>query len=161
MRTHTPRAVVFTLFVALLFVGPAAAIDRYPSKVLAAFRPAIAEVTKSTVQIFSDGKRSALGTVVDKDGFVLTKASELHGKLECQLIDGRRAEAKLVGIERKLDVAMLKVDWKDLQPIDWGDEKSVDRGSWIITPGLDKMPIGVSAATRSSRPRSPWATSSR
>jgi serine protease Do len=126
------------------FVGPAQSFDK---SVRSAFRPAIAEVTKSTVQVFSDGKRSALGMVVDKDGFVLTKASELKGKLECQLLDGRRAEAKLVGLERKLDVAMLKVEWSDLQAVDWGDEKSVDRGSWIITPGLDKTaPIGVGAS---------------
>jgi serine protease Do len=135
--------------VALLLAGPARGFDK---KVLAAFRPAIAEVTNSTVQILSDGKRAALGMVVDKDGYVLTKASELKGKLECQLIDGRRAEAKLVGLERKLDVAMLKVDWKDLQVVDWGDEKSVDRGSWIITPGLDKtLPLGIGVISAAPR----------
>lgn len=147
MRNHF----IATIVAGLLLVGPVAAFDKYPSKITAAFRPAIAEVTKSTVQVLSDGKRSALGMVVDKDGYVLTKASELKGKLECQLIDGRRSEAKLVGIERKLDVAMLKVDWKELQPVDWGDEQSVDRGSWIITPGLDKSPIGIGVVSATSR----------
>jgi len=149
MRTRYPLAITSALLVGLLLAGPARGFDK---KVLAAFRPTIAQVTNSTVQVFSDGKRSALGMVVDKDGYVLTKASELKGKLECQLIDGRRAEAKLVGVERKLDVAMLKVDWKDLQPIDWGDEKSVDRGSWIITPGLDKTaPIGIGVVSAAPR----------
>jgi serine protease Do len=132
-----------------MLVGPARGFDR---KVLAAFRPAIASVTNSTVQILSDGERSALGMVVDKDGYILTKASELKGKVECQLIDGRRAEAKLIGKERTLDVAMLKVDWQDLQPVDWGDEKSVDRGSWIITPGLDKtLPLGIGVISAAPR----------
>lgn len=151
MRTQPARAIVSALLVALVFVAPASAFDKYQTKVLAAFQPAIAQATKSTVQVFSDGKRTALGSVVDKDGYVLTKASELRGKLECQLIDGRRAPAKLVGIERKLDVAMLKVDWKDLQPIQWGDEKNVDRGSWMVTPGLDKYPIGVGVVSAAAR----------
>lgn len=137
--------------VGLLLVGPVTAFDKYPSKVTAAFRPAIAEVTKSTVKVLSDGKSLALGMVVDSDGYVLTKASELKGDLECQLIDGRRAKATLVGIERKLDVAMLKVDWKELQAVDWGDEKTVERGSWLITPGLDKSPIGIGVVSAASR----------
>jgi serine protease Do len=148
MRT---RSVLSLLLVTSLLTIPVAAFDKYPTKVTAAFRPAIAEVVKSTVQVLSDGKRSALGMVVDKDGYVVTKASELKGKLECQLIDGRRTEAKLVGIDRKLDVAMLKVEWHNLQPVDWGDEKSVDRGSWIITPGLDKSPIGIGVVSAASR----------
>jgi len=149
MRIPTRSAAV--LLVALLFVAPLSAFDKYQSKVRAAFVPAIAEVTKSTVQVLSDGKPAALGSVVDKDGYILTKASELKGKLECKLIDGRRTDAKLVGVERKLDVAMLKVDWKDLQPVDWGDEKTVDRGSWIITPGLQRQPIGVGVVSTAPR----------
>jgi serine protease Do len=148
MRTISPRAIVATFVLGLLLAGPTFAVDK---KVLAAFRPAIEAATKSTVQVFVDGKRAALGVVVDKDGYVLTKASELRGKLQCQLIDGRKADAKLIGIERKLDVAMLKCDWTDLQPAVWGDEKSVDRGSWLLTPGLEKDPIGVGVASAASR----------
>jgi serine protease Do len=150
MRTRSKYPILAVVLV-LLVAGPLAAFDKYPSKISNAFRPAIAEVIKSTVQVISDGKRSALGMVVDKDGYVLTKASELKGNLECQLIDGRRADAKLIGVDRKLDVAMLKVDWKGLQPVDWGDEKSVERGSWIITPGLDKSPIGIGVVSAASR----------
>lgn len=139
------------MLLAVLVAAPAAAFDKYQAKVLKAFRPAILQATKSTVRVYSDGKRSALGLVVDKDGYVLTKASELRGKLECQLIDGRRADATIIGVDRKLDVAMLKVDWKDLPTVDWGDETSVDRGSWLVTPGLEKDPIGVGVVSATSR----------
>lgn len=151
MRKHTPHSLAFSLLLGFLLVAPVAAADKYPAKVMAAFQPAISEVTKSTVQVFSQGRRAALGMVVDKDGYVMTKASELKGELECQLIDGRRAKAELVGVERKFDVAMLKVDWQDLQPVDWGDEKNVGRGSWIITPGLDKYPIGIGVVSAEAR----------
>ena len=111
--------------------------------------------------MFSDGKRAALGLVVGKEGYVLTKASELHGKLECQLMDGRKAEAKLLGTEKSLDLAMLQVaEWSDLTPIVWGDEKPLERGSWTITPGVDQrdpIGIGVVSATARAIPRASGA----
>jgi len=76
MRTRSISVLLPILLVALPLTAPAGAFDKYPSKITAAFRPAIAEVVKSTVQVLSDGKRSALGMVVDKDGYVVTKASE-------------------------------------------------------------------------------------
>lgn len=142
------------LIIGLLTFGalsPVAAFDKNQPKVLAAFKPTIENATKSTVRVFADEKRAALGFVVDKDGYVITKASELHGKLECQLIDGRRTSATLVGVDRTLDIAMLKVGWTDLKPVDWGDERTVERGSWLVTPGLDPLPIGIGVLSATTR----------
>lgn len=147
MRKHALSA----LLLAALYCAPVLAADKYQVKLLAAFRPAVEQATKSTAEVLSDGKRAALGVIVDKEGYILTKASELKGKLECRLIDGRRADAKLVGIERKLDLAMLKVEWNNLQPIEWGDEQGVDRGSWLLTTGLQSDPIGIGVVSATPR----------
>ena len=136
------------LFLTGLFAAlPPAAIasERTHSKVLAAFRDVVSEPSKSTVRVYSDGHKAALGAVVAADGFVLTKASELKGKLECQLHDGRRMEAKLIGKDPALDLAMLKIDAKNLQVVHWSNADSPAVGSWLATPGLERDPeaIGV------------------
>ncbi len=150
-----------TILIASLQVGFLAAYDKNQPRVLAAFRPVVETAAKSTVRVFADGKRAALGFVIDKDGYILTKASQLHGELECQLVDGRKATAQIVGTEKSLDLAMLKVaDWSDLTPIQWGDETTLDRGSWTVTPGIeqrDPVGIGVMSASPRSIPRSSGA----
>ena len=47
--------------------------------------PIAAQARRSTVVVLCDGKRVALGTVVRKDGYIVTKASEARGKLSCRI----------------------------------------------------------------------------
>ena len=65
-----------------------------------ATRSAFAEVVKqakdATVELISDGKVVALGAVVDGDGYVVTKASQLGDKLEVRLGDKSKHVAKIV-----------------------------------------------------------------
>src|SRR3954466_9946268 len=111
-----------SLLIALVSLGGAAAAQeeqRSHNRVLAAFREVVSGPAKSTVQIFCDGQKAALGAIVDANGFVVTKASEVKGKIECQLQDGRKLEAQLVGRESGLDLALLKVDAKNLPVVTW------------------------------------------
>jgi len=142
-----------TLFASLVsFAGVASAqADGSHNRVLAAFREVVSGASKSTVQVYSDGQKSALGTVVDANGFILTKASEVKGKLECQLQDGRKLEAQLVGREPNMDLAMLKVEAKDLPVITWSEAEAPPVGSWLATPGLHKDPVAVGVLSVSAR----------
>ena len=47
-----------------------------------------------------DGTDAWLGTIVGPDGWVLTKASELKGRITCRLRDGRELDARNVGVHR-------------------------------------------------------------
>lgn len=116
---------------------------RMHSHVLSAFRDVVSEPSKSTVQVFSDGYKSSLGAIVGKDGYVLTKASELKGKIECQFHDGKRMEAQIVGKEPGMDLALLKVDAHDLPEITWNEAASLPVGSWLATPGLNRDPVAI------------------
>src|SRR5438045_2071726 len=56
------------------------------------FSEVMKKAAKSTVEVYCDGSRAALGAVVRSDGHIATKASEIlkpngevWGKLECQL----------------------------------------------------------------------------
>lgn len=144
---------VLALFAALLSVasGAFAQADRSHNRVLAAFRDVVSEASKSTVQITCDGQKAALGAIVDANGFILTKASEIKGKIECQLQDGRKLEAHLVGREPNMDLAMLKVDAKDLPVISWQEADSPVVGSWLATPGLHKDPVAIGVVSVNAR----------
>ena len=80
--------------------------------------PLAATFAHSTVVVLCDGKPVALGTVVRKNGYILTKASELHGKLACR-IGARELPATLVKSKADYDLALLKVDAADLTPLAW------------------------------------------
>jgi serine protease Do len=120
-------------------------------KVLAAFREVVSKPSESTVRIKCDGKDVALGTIISADGWILTKASELRPNPICRLKDGRELEARLVGVHAKFDLAMLKVEAKDLPAIQWVASKEAPVGNWVASPGTSETPVAigvVSVATR-------------
>lgn len=86
--------------------------------VRSAFRSVVAGVRGATVEVRSQGKRVARGGIVGPDGWIVTKASEVRGPVTCRLKDGREFDARLVGVDNELDLAMLKVDAKDLPTLD-------------------------------------------
>jgi serine protease Do len=112
--------------------------ERFPPKVLAAFREVVALPMQSTVEIYREGNSSALalGAIVRADGYVVTKASELTGSLECRLYDRRQLPAAIVGVDVETDLAVLKIDAKDLPVIAWSESDSPPVGSWLVTPGV-------------------------
>ena len=119
--------------------------------VLSAFRGIVENAGRSTLLVYSDGRQVAYGTVVDSAGFVLTKASELSGQTECQLADGRRITAKLVGVHSELDLAMLKIDTADAVPVQWQTEAHIRPGNWLATAGVDPTPLAIGVISVSSR----------
>ncbi|QDU31623.1 Putative serine protease HtrA [Anatilimnocola aggregata] len=139
--------------VALLALAPVSlrATERSHSKVLAAFRDVVKDPAQSTVRVFADGRKAALGAVVDSQGFVITKASELKGKLECQLLDGRRVTADLVGKDTTVDLALLKINAGKLHTIAWSDNIDASVGSWLITPGLELDPVAIGVVSVGAR----------
>jgi serine protease Do len=110
---------------------------------LAAFHDVVAEPSRSTVRVLCDNQDAALGAVVGADGWIVTKASELHGKIVCRLRDGRERSAVLVGVSEPYDLAMLKIEAKDLTPVLWRDSKNEKVGNWLATPGTSDIPVAV------------------
>jgi len=151
MNNMTRLSIRSALGLAALLIAAQAslAVERVDSRVLASFREVVAQPAKSTVQIYCDGYKSALGAVVREDGYVVTKSSELKGKIECLLYGHRmdqKLEATVVAKDPALDLTILKVDAKDLTPIAWSDA-APSVGSWLATPGIssnnDPVSIGV------------------
>ena len=116
-----------------------------------AFRDAVGTPAQSTVRILCDGRRAALGTVVGADGLILTKASELTGKIVCHLFDGRQLEAKIVGVNDDFDLALLKIDADQLPAVSWSEADPPPVGSWLATPGLETVPISIGVVSVAPR----------
>src|SRR5262249_580415 len=93
---------------------------RSGEETLQALAPLSAAPRNSIVKLDVDEETVALGTVVDTNGLVLTKASEIKpGKLTCWLASEKEVDAEVVGIDEDEDVALVHVHDKNLKPIIW------------------------------------------
>jgi len=147
---------VALLAAATLAVGNSARAQRddiYKNgpKVLAAYRQVVAKPSESTVRVRCDGKDAAYGTIIQADGYILTKASELKAPIVCKLKDGRDLDAKIVGVQEKYDLAMLKVNASDLKPIDWRKSTEAQLGAFVASPGLSENPVAVGVVSVATR----------
>ena len=137
---------------------PILARSRFRSgeEVLRALAPVSAATRHSIVKLNVDGETVALGTVVDTNGWALTKASEIKpGKLTCWLATDQEVEAELLATDVEEDVALVRVHAQGLTPITWSPAQ-VSVGEWAITPGIAETPqaIGIiSALPRRIRPQ--------
>jgi serine protease Do len=168
MRTSTPfsfprpfraSALVLAACALLTCAAAAPAQERDPraeflksnARVLAAFKEVTAKPSQSTVRVRCDGKPVVLGTVVAADGWILTKSSELKGKITCVLNDGRELDAEVKGVSEPSDLAMLKVEAKGLKPVEFRDSKEDPVGNWVATVGVDETPVAVGVVSVAAR----------
>ncbi len=134
-----------TLAVTVFFLSrvEAAEQQRNAFAIKNAFRDVVADASRSTVRILCDDRRTSFGVIVDANGYILTKASELSGEVTCQILGRDTMPARIVGVDEQWDLALLKVDASDLTPIQWSDEPPPVVGSWLATPGLDALPVAI------------------
>lgn len=125
---------------------------------LRAFSEAVTDARLSTVALYDEaGQRIALGAVVDSDGWIATKASQLpaDGKVTVLLSDDTEWPAEIVQRASDVDVALLRVERGGLTAVSWATADIPSRGSWLATTDTHKMPsaVGVvSAGIQSIRP---------
>ena len=129
---------------------------RNGEETLKAFAPVSAATRHSIVKFNVDGETVALGAVMDTNGLVLTKASEIKkGKLTCWLATEQEVGAELLSIDEEDDLALVLVEAQGLVPLQWASGE-VSIGQWAITPGIAETPhaVGIiSALPRRIRPQ--------
>jgi serine protease Do len=83
--------------------------------------------------------RSSMGSgfIVSKDGYILTNNHVINGADEIivRLSDRRELIAQLVGADERSDLALLKVDAKDLPVVKLGKSKELKVGEWVLAIG--------------------------
>jgi len=93
------------------------------------------------------GQGGGLGFVVDPGGFVVTSHRLVEGAraLEVALADGRRLPVTLVARDPLSDLAVLKVDGRDLPAVALGESGALRVGEPVVAPGPG--PEGAAVAT--------------
>jgi serine protease Do len=97
------------------------------------------------------------GFIVSPDGYILTNAHVVDGakEVDVKLTDRREFVAKVVGVDAKSDVALIKIDAKDLPVVRVGNPADVKVGQWVVAMG---SPFGfensVTAGIVSAKSRS-------
>jgi hypothetical protein len=110
---------------------------------LEAFREANAAVRESVVQVLDGNETAALGAVVDADGLVLTKASEVPDGVRCRLADGRVLAAEVVGIDPTYDLALLRLPASGLRPVAWAASGEPSVGTLVAAAGPGPLPVKI------------------
>jgi S1-C subfamily serine protease len=96
------------------------------------------------VEILSDNKPCALGTVVAADGKVVTKASELYGAASVRLPDGKTLPATIQKYSRDYDLALLTIVANDLPAAKFALSDSLAMGKLVAAPVPGQNPrVGV------------------
>jgi serine protease Do len=82
------------------------------------------------------------GVIVSKEGHIVTNHHVIEDMedIEVELSDGRKKDARLIGADSTTDIAVLKIDAHDLQPLPFGDSELVEVGETVMTVG---NPYGV------------------
>ena len=77
------------------------------------------------------------GFIVAPDGVILTNAHVVNGANEVtvKLIDKREFKAKVLGLDKASDIAVLRIDANDLPTVRLGDPGQTRVGSWVLAIG--------------------------
>ncbi len=110
---------------------------------LGRFRWAVADARRSVVEILDGNMTTAFGTVVDSDGLVLTKASEVPDGAQCRLPGGRVAPTAVVGIDPAYDLALLRVPASGLVPVTWAKPANPRAGTLLAAAGTGELPVAI------------------
>jgi len=80
---------------------------------------------------------SGSGFIVSPDGYILTNAHVIDGadRVTVRLLDRREFKAKVVGRDPATDVAVVKIDAKDLTPARLADSDAARVGEWVLAIG--------------------------
>ncbi|MGH7881103.1 MAG: trypsin-like peptidase domain-containing protein, partial [Candidatus Binataceae bacterium] len=77
------------------------------------------------------------GFIIRPDGVIMTNAHVVKGASEVtvRLTDRREFTAKVIGIDTRSDIAVIKIDAKNLPTVKLGDSHGLKVGEWVLAIG--------------------------
>jgi serine protease Do len=77
------------------------------------------------------------GFIIHPDGVIMTNAHVVQGASEVtvRLTDRREFTAKVIGVDTKSDIAVIKINAKDLPTVKLGDSHQLKVGEWVLAIG--------------------------
>lgn len=79
---------------------------------------------------------SGSGVIYSEDGYIITNNHVIKGADEIEVLHEKRTyRAELIGTDPDMDIAVLKIEAKDLPAIDVARSNSVKVGDWVLAVG--------------------------
>lgn len=117
------------------------------------------ETDSTTASLISKQHSTGSGVILSPDGYILTNAHVVRGARRIQVRlptvseaigrnvtlqpEGKLIEAKLVGLDRDIDLAVVKIEKKGLPPLQFGDSNRIQQGELVMAFG---SPLGLESS---------------
>jgi serine protease Do len=77
------------------------------------------------------------GFILSADGYILTNAHVVDGadEINVKLTDKREYKAKVIGADKRTDVALIKIEGSSLPVVKFGDPNKLKVGEWVVAIG--------------------------
>jgi serine protease Do len=84
------------------------------------------------------------GVIISPDGYIITNNHVIEGasKIDIVTSDKRTISAKLIGTDPSTDIALIKVDEKQLPYLNFSNSDQVEVGQWVLAVG---NPLGLNS----------------
>ncbi|HTU65682.1 MAG TPA: DegQ family serine endoprotease [Steroidobacteraceae bacterium] len=99
------------------------------------------------------------GFIVSPDGYILTNAHVVADadEVTVRMTDRREYPAKVIGVDKRTDVAVIKIEGKQLPVVRIGDASKLRPGEWVLAIGSpftfeNSVTAGIVSATGRSMP---------
>lgn len=87
--------------------------------------------------------RQGSGFIISKDGYIVTNNHLVQNatKITVKLFNNDEYTAKIIGTDPQSDIAVIKIDGKNLPTVVLGDSDTLEVGEWVVAVG---SPFGLS-----------------
>ncbi len=105
---------------------------------------AVFDKTNSVWEYYSKGNTSGKalqgtgsGVLITPDGYIVTNNHVIKGagEIEVTLNNNKNYIAKVIGVDTKADIALIKIDAADLEYIPFGNSNDIKLGEWVLAVG--------------------------
>ncbi|MEW4451706.1 PDZ domain-containing protein [Bremerella sp. JC817] len=123
--------------------------QRSSSEVLGAFHSVVQNVRSATVELKRDGKRVAMGGIVDSTGLIVTKGSLVNTfgsktPLVAELANGDQYLVnEIAAVDKENDLALVRIEARNLPVMELASGNKPGVGSLLATAGLGEEPVAI------------------
>ena len=77
------------------------------------------------------------GVIISPEGYIVTNNHVIDeaDNIEVVLNDNRKFTAKVIGRDPNTDIALVKIDARDLTYLSWGNSETLKLGEWVLAVG--------------------------
>ncbi|MGB5305396.1 MAG: DegQ family serine endoprotease [Gammaproteobacteria bacterium] len=86
---------------------------------------------------YRDAKSLGSGFIISKDGYIMTNSHVVKDADEIivRMSDRREQKAEVIGIDKRSDIALIKIDAQDLPVVKIGKTSDLEVGEWVLAIG--------------------------